>query len=266
MISCIWYVFTGFGRLFAGRSLVLCYHGVTAEQASRFKDQMTRLRRSEAQDAGTNARPAHSRCGPRVGVTFDDAFENLLRNALPVLREFGIPAVVFAVPGNLGRAPQWSISASHPEHGERLMTAGQIGRLAGENVTIGSHTQTHPVLSGLSREQIRWELAESKRNLEEMTGRPVDDLALPHGACNDVVLNVAREVGYRRIFTLEPRMHRLQTREDVVGRFSMSPDVWPIEFHLTCVGAYSWLGPWRRCLRAIRRLHRPVTPGPRRKP
>ncbi len=238
-ISCMGYVFTGFGRLFAGRRIVLCYHGIAAGQAGRFRSQMEHLRRS--------------RRAPAIGLTFDDAFENLLENALPVLDEFDISAVVFAVPGNLGRTPQWRISPGHPEYGERIMTAEQLRRIADRNITIGSHTQTHPALPELSREQIRRELAESKRNLEELIGRPVVDLALPHGACNDVVLDVAREVGYSRVYTLEPRMHGPQGQDDVMGRFSMSPDVWPIEFRLTCAGAYAWLGPWRSFARAVRR-------------
>jgi peptidoglycan/xylan/chitin deacetylase (PgdA/CDA1 family) len=264
LISCIWHALTGFGRLFSGRSLVLCYHGVTAEQAGCFRSQMARLRRSEGQDAGLNVRPVRTRCGPTVRITFDDAFENLLENALPVLQGLGIPAVVFAVPGNLGRTPQWKISASHPEYQERLMTAEQIKQLSGMNVVIGSHTQTHPALPELSPEQIRWELAESKRNLETITGRPVVDLALPHGAYDDVVLEIAREAGYRRVYTLQPRMAGSKEQGDVIGRFSMSPNVWPVEFYLTCAGAYAWLGPWRKCVKAVRRFRRSATPGPRR--
>lgn len=253
LISCLWYALTGFGRLFAGRTLVLCYHGVTPEQAGRFRSQMARLGRPETRDASSNARPPRWGFGPIVRLTFDDAFENLLKHALPVLQEFGFPATVFAVPGNLGRTPQWKISASHPEYRERLMTAEQLKQLPGMNVVVGSHTQTHPALSELSAEQIRWELTESKKSLEAIIGRPVADLALPHGAFNDDVIRIAREAGYRRVYTLQPRMVGPNEEEGLVGRFSMSPNVWPVEFCLTCAGAYSWLGPWRRLVRTIRR-------------
>ncbi|MBP7051872.1 MAG: polysaccharide deacetylase family protein [Phycisphaerae bacterium] len=253
LIACVAHVFSGLGRRFAGRWLVLCYHGVCDTHASRFREQMRHLSRSASRDAGGNEHCVSRRSLPDVHITFDDAFENLMRNALPALHEFGIPAVVFAVSGNLGKTPQWRISPDHPEYGERLMTAGQLREIANGCVVIGSHTQTHPSLTELSREQVRTELAESRKCLEETLGRPVVDLALPHGAYNDAVLEVAREVGYKRIYTLQPRVHGAQENGDVVGRFSMSPDVWPIEFRLTCAGAYAWLGPWRRCARAIRR-------------
>jgi peptidoglycan/xylan/chitin deacetylase (PgdA/CDA1 family) len=183
---------------------------------------------------------------------FDDAFENLLENALPVLDEFGIPAVIFVVPGNLGQTPRWSISPGHPEYDERVMTAEQLRQISSRNVVIGSHTQTHPDLSELPAEQIWWELTESKRSLEEMIGRPVEDLALPFGSYNRDVLQMALEAGYKRIYTLDPKPAEPAGEGPVVGRFSMSLDVWRIEFVLTCAGAYAWLYPWWRCIRRVR--------------
>ncbi len=253
VIAGVFYLLTGAGRRGRGKRVVLCYHGVPQEQQERFRRQMTRIAdRAVTCTAGDGKTHDTQDRSIRVCVTFDDAFENLLENALPILDSLGIPATVFVVPGNLGRTPQWRISPSHPEHKERIMTVEQLRGICGENITIGSHTQTHPVLTELSAQQIRWELAESKRNLEEMLGRPVVDLALPHGECNDVVLDIARETGYKRVYTLEPQVG---TQGDgiAVPRFSVSPDAWGIEFYLTCAGAYAWLGPWRRFVRAIRR-------------
>jgi peptidoglycan/xylan/chitin deacetylase (PgdA/CDA1 family) len=42
-----------------------------------------------------------------VAVTFDDAYEDVLTHALPVLETFGIPATVFAVSGILGSSFWW---------------------------------------------------------------------------------------------------------------------------------------------------------------
>ncbi len=247
------YVFSFGGRIGRGDVVVLCYHGVSKDQGGSFARHMAGIARKAVSLAGVgDGRACCFAPKPHVCITFDDAFENLLENALPILDSLGIPATVFAVPGNLGRTPQWRISPSHPEHGERIMTAEHLRGISAGNITIGSHTLTHPALTELSAEQIRWELAESKRNLEEMLGRPVVDLALPHGACSDVVLDIARETGYRRAYTLEPRAWT-QSDGIAVPRFSMSPDAWGIEFYLTCAGAYAWLGPWRRFVRAIRR-------------
>ena len=187
-------------------------------------------------------------------MTFDDAFENLIGNVIPVLEEFQIPAIVFAVPGNLGRTPKWAISPDRPESREKVMTAEQLVILdKNPLIHIGSHTMTHPNLATLTSEKIRQELAESKQQLELLLGHPVEDLALPHGAFNGTVLQMAHQAGYKRIYTLEPKvMPEVEMQNGVIGRFSMSPNVWPIEFTLTCAGAYSWLMGVRRTIQFFR--------------
>lgn len=225
-----------------GYGLVLCYHGVLPKQKEQFKRQMTFLSRRRGRS-------------PEIWMTFDDAFSNLLDNALPILEEFQIPAIVFAVPGNLGEKPRWAITADHPEAGEVTTTAEQLKALSKHPlICIGSHTQTHPDLSTLPPDKVQWELAESKQNLEHLLSLPVEDLALPHGAFNKQVLEIAAKVSYKRIYTLQPRrMPRDDMQKGVIGRFLMAPDVWPIEFWLTCEGAYAWLAPWRRIWVAIRK-------------
>src|SRR2546422_2936564 len=49
--------------------------------------------------------------------------------------------------------------------------------------------------------QIRAELVESKRRLEEILGRPVTCLSVPGGAVDSRVVDIAQEVGYSEVFT-----------------------------------------------------------------
>jgi hypothetical protein len=66
------------------------------------------------------------------------------------------------------------------------------------------------------------------------------------------VLSAAASAGYRRTFTLAPAPVDGELKSGLVGRFPMSPDVWRIEFSLTCAGAYGWLGFVRRVVRNVR--------------
>ncbi len=234
----IWYLLTIGGRLGRKKIVVLCYHGILTAQKWRFEQQMIQI----------------SRRFRRVRITFDDAFENLLDNALPLLNTLGIRVNIFAVSENLGHVPKWNIAREHPDYIEKTMTVEQIRDIQSDLISIGSHTQNHPDLSKLPPEQVQWELIESKNNLEQLLGKPVEDLALPHGAYNEEVLRIAQEAGYKRVYTLEPKLVNENQETGVIGRFSMSPDVWPIEFHLTCCGAYSWLHLFRRSVRFLRGL------------
>lgn len=249
----IWWVLTGLGRLGRHRAIVLCYHSVTAEQQHRLEWQMRRI-------AGRTVSTSDlaKTCGgiggpPRVCVTFDDGFACLLRTALRVMKEQGIPAIVFPVLENLGSTPKWSMPEGHPEAEELVMTAEEIAMAQREGLCrFGSHTLTHPALADLPPAGLQQELVESKKALERLMGDTVEDLALPYGSYNDNVVAAAKAAGYTRIFTLNPTLYVTPDRDGLIGRFSMSPDVWRIEFLLTCAGAYSWLYYWRKFLRRMR--------------
>lgn len=251
-----YYVVTLGGRLVGKTRIVLCYHGILPKQIERFKWQMGKISAQATFDKNKKGDSRHHNgLFSKVCITFDDAFANLLDNALPVIKKYHIPATIFAVTGNLGDTPKWAISANHPEAGEKTMTSEQLVMLSKNPlIRIGSHTQTHPDLSKLPLDQVLWELTESKKNLEQLLDKPIEDLALPHGAYNEEVLHIAQEVGYKRIYTLEPKLVEEGQKMGVLGRFSMSPDVWPIEFYLTCAGAYSWLFPFRRFVKWAGRI------------
>ncbi len=244
----------------AHRAVVLCYHGVTADQREAFAWQMARIASRAADVAALPAgRLQRRRWLPSACVTFDDAFGNLLTNALPATRRLGVPVTIFAVAGDLGCKPRWAMPPGHPDAGEMTMTAVQLREaVAGGLCRIGSHTMTHAPLASSAPESVCRECAASKASLEKHLGTAIEDLALPYGSCSEQVLATARSHGYRRVYTLEPRVHLLG-QAGAIGRFSMTPDVWRVEFLLTCAGGYTWLATWRRLVRWCRSMLRPGT-------
>lgn len=246
-VALVTWVLTLGGRLRTPGTVVLCYHGVRPEQASRFRRQMRTIRGR----AVPLAEAGRSDRGRTVAVTFDDAFACLREHALPALRENGVPATVYAVTGCLGRTPTWAIDPAHPEAALVTMTPDELVEIdAEELITVGSHTCAHPALTGLDRAERRRELEESRRALESLLGRPVVDLAYPHGAHDEPTDADTRASGYERVVTLdagvvtgEPGM--------LIGRYSMDPDAWPIEYRLTVDGAYTGVIVLRRVLRRV---------------
>jgi peptidoglycan/xylan/chitin deacetylase (PgdA/CDA1 family) len=244
-----WVVLTGFGRFRRNGVVVLYYHGVSARKLERFAWQMSKIRSRAVSLTERLPKNVHY-----VDVTFDDAFANLLDNAIPVLEQYQIPATIFAVADNLGCLPRWEMPYGHLESTEMTMTAEQLVTVSKNPlVYIGSHTLTHPDLAKIRSDQLKTELIDSKRRLEHLLGKPVEDLALPFGSYNQEVLTMAIEAGYKRIYTVDPKPINPMSEELVLGRFSMSPDAWKIEYILTCCGAYAWLYPWRRFIHFVRR-------------
>lgn len=239
--------------------VVLCYHGVTVRDRKRFAEQMRGVR-GRAVSSGAIYDPTavnesvvyDSKSAPRVCIMFDDAFANLIENAVPVTSELGIPITIFVPTSNLGRPPKWPMRPGHPETNERIMKSDEIRQVHRPGlVDFGSHTMSHANLALLPGPELSRELVGSRQALAELLGEPIRDLALPYGAFNEAVLAAARAAGYSRIFTLEERTDGLDAR-GACGRFLMSADAWPIEFRLTCAGAYGWLYGWRRFWRGRR--------------
>src|SRR5262245_37341922 len=88
------------------------------------------------------------------------------------------------------------------DHGElyRLLSENNIRELAGcGRMELGSHTVTHPVLSAIPEETQRREIENSKRGLENVTGRRVNGFAYPHGSPDTYTtrtVELVREAGY----------------------------------------------------------------------
>lgn len=243
-VARISWVMSAFGSRYRSRRVVLCYHGVTDAQSEPFHNQMKKLHHWMTSEAVKKL--------PAIELTFDDAFANLLRNVLPHLEQYRIPATIFVVTENLGDVPHWSMPFLHPESHENTMTEEHLKSLQ-ENplIRFGSHTMTHPDLTKISEDQLQKELVNAKQQLETMFKRPIEDLALPHGAYNDTVLAMAVKAGYKRVYTLNPEMSLVDQDDRLIGRFLMSPTAWSQEFKLTCAGAYAWLSPWRRWIRKV---------------
>ena len=96
-------------------------------------------------------------------------------------------------------------------------------RLAG--ISFGCHTMTHPVLSRLTPDVVRWEIAESKWLIESRLNARVDDFAFPFGKprdCGTLGADVLSALGLQTAMTTilgvnEPGADRFRLRRMVQG-------------------------------------------------
>ena len=82
----------------------------------------------------------------------------------------------------------------------RMLTWEQMRTMHNAGVAFGSHTMTHPVVSRLSPEALRWELSESKSLLESRLQCSVNDFAFPFGHpadCGTTAAGFLSQCGYR---------------------------------------------------------------------
>ena len=118
-----------------------------------------------------------------VAITIDDAYRSVWEEAVPRLREAGLPFTLFV--------------ATDPVGGREYMTWDQLREMAQMDLaTIGSQTATHPHLPLLSPEHIREELERSQDRFKAELGRAPDLIAYPYGEYATTVQKIARETGF----------------------------------------------------------------------
>jgi peptidoglycan/xylan/chitin deacetylase (PgdA/CDA1 family) len=120
-----------------------------------------------------------------VVLTFDDGHVSNHTEALPVLLERQLTATFFVTAGRIGTGA--------------TMSWPQIRELHAAGMEIGSHTMTHRAPSTLDDDELRFELCESKRTLEDGLGAPVTSISSPTGFFNPRMRQVAHEAGYHAL-------------------------------------------------------------------
>ena len=113
-----------------------------------------------------------------VLITFDDAYESLLENALPILKRFSAPAAVFAPTQFIGAANLF-------DHGveplERIADWNTLTALEEAGISVESHGYSHRGFSSLNSLEIQQELEFSKEAIRENLGKDSRMFAFPYG-------------------------------------------------------------------------------------
>ena len=179
---------------------------------------------------------------PRVAITFDDAYRGAVTLGVDELSRRGLPATIFTAPGLLGGHAFWwdaladpgsglagdlrrqgleelcgqdaAIRARAQANGRPACDLPDYARSASEdelhdavhcgNVTLGSHTWSHPSLPRLSRAEVAAELSLSRDWLAARFGAAfVPWLSYPYGYFSPMVIEEAAAAGYRGALAIE---------------------------------------------------------------
>lgn len=129
-----------------------------------------------------------------VVLTFDDGYDNAFSEALPLLAARGQRATFFVVSGNVASEPQLRV---HDAAGNGYLLWDEVRALRDAGMEIGSHTVHHPALPRLGERPVRFEVEQSKRDLEAGLGAPVDFFAYPFTQSLPWVRDRVLKAGYR---------------------------------------------------------------------
>jgi peptidoglycan/xylan/chitin deacetylase (PgdA/CDA1 family) len=211
---------------------ILMYHRVTEDgppglerwrvSPAEFAKQMAYLKGAGFTSIGLDdwlntQRRDPASLGQRVVLTFDDADEDFITTAFPVLRQHGFGATIFVPTKFVGGRAEWDAEFGNPAP---LLSWDELSALADLGLEIGAHTISHPHLTWLTdEEEIRREVRDSRLVLEDKFGRPVTTFAYPYGDHNEVVREAVKAAGYTLAVTIDPESagHFALGRQGVFG-------------------------------------------------
>jgi len=113
-----------------------------------------------------------------VVLTFDDAFENVARHALPLLRAARVPFEVFVIGDVIGAWNEYD----HPEPLTRHMGLDHLDEVVASGGRVQWHTRTHRDLARLDDVEIETELTVPEQLRERYAAPNLTWLAYPGGS------------------------------------------------------------------------------------
>ncbi|MDX2031912.1 MAG: polysaccharide deacetylase family protein [Blastocatellia bacterium] len=124
----------------------------------------------------------------------------------------------------VARALRIALPATPPKEFGALRW-NEVREMAAAGIEFGSHTVTHAMLSQVSEEKMRREVADSRAQIEDELGRPADMLSYPNGEMNDRVREAVIQAGYRGAGSSVPGFNDAQVDPYTIRRIYAETDL-----------------------------------------
>jgi peptidoglycan/xylan/chitin deacetylase (PgdA/CDA1 family) len=129
----------------------------------------------------------HAAIPPKtVVITFDDGYQNDYTYAFPILKKYRFAATIFVIFNEVGRPDNDRLTW---EMIKEMRDSGLI--------YFGSHTLgAEPLINIKSDNELRRQIVESKRALEEKLGKEVKMFSYPEGKISPLIRRMVIDAGY----------------------------------------------------------------------
>jgi peptidoglycan/xylan/chitin deacetylase (PgdA/CDA1 family) len=115
-----------------------------------------------------------------ICITFDDSYKSIYDHAIPVLKEFNLPACFFLNDGYLGteRTYPWD---NELEAKQAMMSWDEARDILSSGFEVGVHTTNHLDLGTLDKEKAETEIYKSRQVLEHELEGSFSFFSIPFG-------------------------------------------------------------------------------------
>lgn len=137
--------------------------------------------------------PADTNLQKKIIITFDDGYVDNYTIAFPILKEFGLKAMIYLVTDCTRN--EWNLLEGEPVLD--MMSREQILEMQHYGIEFGGHTRHHKDMKRSAIEIQEEEIAGCFNYLEKLTGRKPVSFAYPYGAYSDDTLKVMKLSGFK---------------------------------------------------------------------
>ena len=124
-----------------------------------------------------------------VVITFDDGYEDNYLTAMPILKKYNFPAIVFVSTANIGKATTGVMGTEF-----KIISTDAIKEMDKSGlIDIESHSHEHIKLPSIGGLEVDEQLSASQRILKGILSKDVDLVAYPSGKVNEGVVEIAKE-------------------------------------------------------------------------
>ena len=201
-------------------NIIFYYHSIGSDSMSvnesTFENSIKFLKKhyqivpvSELIELQWNSRNQKGYCS----ISFDDCFQSVYQNAVPILKQHNIKATFYATINYIGTSlwgnketNKWSQNKFDNFTNEYpMMTLEQLKLLVTMGHEIGCHTFSHRNLDDLDSKELQHEIGDSKIYLEHLLNCKISSFAYPRGIVNKDSSAVLGENNYANAVTTQKK-------------------------------------------------------------